>query len=745
VYVQGRGTLFDIARGCVVGEEGDGDGDGEGEGEGEGEGKGEERVTMEGGDDVKGVKLLIESSLGGENDYKVQVKEEVEKEVGRKVEEEDKDEGTLYLLVDSLFLLEELAMPSSLPYIPSPAPAPPSIPPSPSTPSPSPTSLLSPTSLSPSLSTGRSQSVSSLDNTSSTHTATDTDNGIGNGNGIGSEGTDISYSISSPITALSPVTSHSQVHSIPITNSVTVTVDTVGTVTVTVISSSSNGNGITSDVPFALESTTINQGIENFKKDKQGEGKEKKKNKLITVTIPAKKENENINTQISSITITESITDKTDLAGNTVKLEGGLVAGKKSSKKKKKERVEGVDYMEFGLPRKNLNLVDDIVTLENMIKEMQDEIFDDIDKEVEMEEMEVNSVITSNTLEDKNDQNNQNNNKNNNKNDTKNEKKDKKELKENTSDKMNNNELPANQRSSLSATLRVVGFDCEWRPEHYFERKLVFSSAGKSDLNGQNKTNIGGEGVFESVDAQHISSDGDGSVGGGGVCDDDSKGVDTISSDVSLNSHDSNNNKLSKNEDVTENLKTDKNKKQKNDEEINGKRKLISPMGKKNRGSTKRKEMIKDIDNDFQDMVLVSEYSEIAAKILEIDRIENRIKARSDLRKLAADSDNLMSIKSHIDVDFLGTVDEKINNRIEEDFISDNNEDNKFIDENINNDENDDNESKDDILRTNNTSWGRFDVPRERRRRDQNSKGTGTGTGPGPARMASPVMLLQVD
>ena len=727
-------------RGCVVGEEGEGEEEGGGEG----------------GDDVKGVELLKDSFLGGENDSKVQVKKEVEKEAGRKVEEGDKDESTLYLLVDSLFLLEELAMPSSPPYIPPtpPAPAPPSVPSSPSIPFPSTPSPF-PTSLSPSLSTGPGLSVSSLDITCSPHTATVTDIGNGIGNGIGSEGTDISDSISIPITALSPFTSHSQIHSIPITNSVTVTVDTVGTVTVTVISSNGNGNGITE-----VESTTVNQEIENIKKDKQ-EGKEKKKNKLITVTIPAKKENENVHTQISSITITESVTDKTDLTGNTAKLEGGLVAGKKSSRKKKKERVEGVDYMELGLPRKNLNLVDDIVTLENMINEMQDEIFDDIDKEVEMEEMDVNSVFTSNTLEDKNNQINQN--------DNKNEKKDKKELKENTSDKMNNNELSANQRPLLSATLRVVGFDCEWRPEHYFERKIAYSNGGKSDLNGQNKSNIGGEGAFDSVDAQQIGGDGDGSGssgGGGGVSDGDnnnSRGVDIVSSDVSLNSHDNSNNnnnnynnnnininnKVSKSVVVRENTKTDKNKKQKIDEEVYGKRKLISPMGKKNRGSNKRNKMIDDIDNDFQDMVLISEYSEVAAKNLEIDRIENRIRARSDLRKLAADSDNLISIESQVDVDSLSTIDDNIDNRIDEDFMIDDNKDSKFNDDddkNINSDitdSNDDSESKDEILRTNNTSWGRFDVPRERRRRDQTSKGTGTG--PGPARMASPVMLLQVD
>lgn len=727
MYVQGRGTLFDIARGCVVGEEEEAEGERE-----------RESGAMEGGNDLKEVALLNDSILRDKNNNKVQAKEEVEKEVEKRVEEEDNDEGTLYLLVDSLFLLEELAMPSSLPYIQPPVPAPPSIPssPSPSTPSPSPTS---------SLSTGPGLSVSSIDITSSSHRASDTDIGDGIGNGIGSEGTDISNSISIPINAISPHTSHSEKHSIPITNSVTVSVDTLGTV----ISSSSYGNGITSDVPTVMESTAINQEIETIRHDKQGEGKGKKKNKLTTETIPGKKERENFNTPISSITITEIVTNKTDLTGNTINLKGVLVTGKKSSKKKKKERVEGVDYMEFGLPRKNLNLVDDIVSLEIMIKEMQEEILDNIDKEIEMEENERKFVLTNNVFEDENNQNNQ-----------KKEKKDKKELKENTSKKLNNNELPSNQKSSLSATLRVVGFDCEWRPEHYFERKIVYSNGGKGDINGQNKNEndvVGEEeGVFDCVGVQQTS--GGGGADGGGVSHDiNTVGVDIVSCDVSLISINNNNinNIVSKNEDITQNTHMDKNRKQNNDEEIkiNGKRKLISPMGKKNKGSNKRNKIINEINNDFEGMELITEYSEITANNQEIDRIENHIKARSDLRKLAAESDNLISNKNQINANLL-IIGDRVTNIIDEFFISDDNMNyvNDEIDESkikkdendYNDDNNDDNnESKDEILRTNNTSWGRFDVPRGQRRRDQTQKGTGTG--PGPARMASPVMLLQVD
>ena len=716
MYVQGRGTLFDVLKGRVVGEGDDGE---------------EENAST------------ITDEVIVKKEVKKEVAVEVEnREEGR--EEKEEDEGTLYLLVDSLLLLEELAMPSSLPYIPS-IPPPPSSssstlsPPPPSSPSLSPS--LTPTSLlSPSRDTGASVSSPDILLTS------DVGNDIGSDVGMtgDSEGRDISSSVAMYTNTLSTVTSLPQIHSIPITDSVTVTLDTVGTVTVTVISRNgrSNGNGSgTSDIQ-----SSVNDEKDNMKNDKEGnevgkskgeeKEKEKETNKIITLTIPSNKENENFITQISSITISESYTDKSDeLTGNTAKLDSVLIAsGKKSSKKRKKERIEGVDYMEIGLPRNKVTLVNDIISLENMIVEMQEEIFDTIDNEIENEEEirnnmnnVLNNVQKNQKIIDKNNKNEKN---------EKSEKKEKKEIKVKSADVLSDT-----SGSSLAATLRVVGFDCEWRPEHYFERKIVHSN---NDKNDQIKAIMTSDDKSNRLNIDRIDSENNGRKMSYNAGMDDKNDLSEI-----YNRNDNNDKKINKNNNINDyndnSLNNNSNLAQneinkkifKNDDNMNGKRKLISPLGKKNRGSRKINNMINDIDNEFQDVLLMSENNEFTAKHDEKDKIEKNVRERSDLRKLAAEKDYLISHQEESMYDSPALREE--NNDINEVSDTDKNQNERENKNGSKNENENENENEVEILRSHNISWGRFDAPRAQRRKEQTSRG------PSPARMASPVMLLQVD
>ena len=118
------------------------------------------------------------------------------------------------------------------------------------------------------------------------------------------------------------------------------------------------------------------------------------------------------------------------------------------SKKRKNERIEGVDYLELGVPRSHLILVNNSATLKAMVNIMESNLFLDNDNNK-------NDRNDNNNIINYNNNNNIINNKNYN----------------------NDNNKDYNKNDMKSPILSVVGFDCEWKPESYYryKKKLIES------------------------------------------------------------------------------------------------------------------------------------------------------------------------------------------------------------------------------------------------------------------------------